>query len=130
MTTRSFHRTMIRTRHMGAMYKHGFGYTTLTSQNSEEAREGQHEDNRNRRRATPSCRSSSPAEVPEVGRRNIALVYEFFANSRRAVQNVPWRFVVSGRRPFGNLPDVLENEVTRQFCYSTASIAKRYAGNR
>src|SRR5215510_2482276 len=99
MTTRSFHRTMIRTRHMGAMYKHGFGYTTLTSQNSEEARGGQHEYNRNRCRATPSCRSSSPAEVPEVGRRNIALVYEFFANSRRAVQNVPWRFVVSGAAP-------------------------------
>src|SRR5262249_42427271 len=99
MTTRSFHRTMIRTRHMGAMYKHGVGYTTLTSQNSEEVRGGQHEYNRNRCRATPSCRSSSPAEVPEVGRRNSALAYAFLANSRPAVQNVPRRFVVCGAAP-------------------------------
>jgi len=30
----------------------------------------------------------APAEVPEVGRRNTALAYKFFANSRPAVQNV------------------------------------------
>ena len=30
----------------------------------------------------------APAKVPEVGRRNTALAYKFFANSRPAVQNV------------------------------------------
>src|SRR5215471_6593444 len=71
MTTHSFHRTMTRTRHMGAMYRDGFGYTTLTSQNLEEARGGQHEDNRNRYTASISCsielpRPAFPTSVGEI----------------------------------------------------------------